>query len=460
MRGLRIHILSRLQSLCYRPLALGLLLLSVAPAIWLWPHPSFMGWALAEPSVPRMEFLVVWCWLFPILPALCIRGRVTGNARDVMTTLAIPTLPVRLQTRVIAELLLSVLLLLLARVIAYFLYTPPFVPFLEQTILGLCLFAPFLVAWATPTQHDSSYTLKPMFLALLLYSCMKLGWMHSNFVVLPICFGLAIAAWWTITWDVSLGVSKEKTSTPALRFRQARSPNAQFLRDLWLNPVQQFGWHLFGLGLVLAGLLVAEWFTTVPDIAVYVVSCLFVGFLIFVVALRPMGSQTALSGMARSYGGNPGDFLRACTLFPLSQRTILRSVYVYVLVVGLAAMVVVVGILAYYSILRTGELTLVSQTGRPLLGLLVTMFVVAPCLAGALTANLVGDRLATRLSTGVLVTLMPLYALVHVGLHRNGGPAWVYYVLLAVFAVAGSIPPLRWLTAFRDGPTVNDLIPE
>jgi len=182
-----------------------------------------------------------------------------------------------------------------------------------------------------------------------------------------------------------------------------------------------------------------------PKFAVFFVSCTGLSLLIFIVGLRPFGSQMIAAHLGGLGKGAPGDYIKAWSVLPIRRESVLRGLYVYTFMVASVAMLLAMGVLFYYGLQRTGEFGLVDHKGRPITWLVLPLLFNIPCLAGLVVASSVGDRRLVILSGIVLFLIPTANAISHVLLKITHQPIWLAACIAMAISLVGSLPPLRYL---------------
>ncbi|TNE49307.1 MAG: hypothetical protein EP343_12390 [Deltaproteobacteria bacterium] len=447
MREAWTHYRMRWNVLSRQPFSMLVLLVSGLLMVWLWPHPTKAAWMnLKKPGASQAEMMALWCWLWPILASMFARGRTTGSSpKEAQIQFALPTLPLRLHTRVFAETAILLTLLVAAQVVHWLWYRPALADFALHSLLGLAMLLPFLVAWSTPARQSDTYFLRPLFLAILLYFALKLGRWDGVMSMLLLSGSLTLLAVGFIGRDLTWPWESWSSKATITLHREHRPAHRQFAHDLWSVPWAKFRWHLLLLLASLVAVLVAESLVKLPSFLLLTLSISTVCYLLFVIALRPLASELALGGLVPSTQGASGDFLRACSILPIARLKVVRSVYGYAFAVTAATVLFAYILIVAHSWIQTGSLLPVTRSGRPAFWLLWPLLVLPFCMAGGLVANITEARWTT-IVTSIMVHLMaPVYILSDVVFQAMEGPTWGSAALVLTMASLAAIPPIRCL---------------
>lgn len=447
MKGAWTHYRMRWDVLSRQPFSMLVLLTSGLLMVWLWPHPTQAAWMdLKKPGASQAEMMALWCWLWPILASMFARGRTTGSSqKETHIQFALPTLPLRLHTRVFAETAILLTLLAVARAVHWLWFRPDLAEFALHSLLGFAMLLPFVVAWSTPARRSDTYFLRPLFLAILLYLALKLGHWDGLVPMLLLSGGLTLLAIGFIGRDITLPWEDWSSQTKLVLHREHRPAHQQFAHDLWSVPWAKFRWHLLLLLTSLVAVLIAESLVKIPSLLLLVLSISTISYLLFVIALRPLASELALGGLVPSTQGASGDFLKACSILPISKLKVVRSVYWYAFAVTAATVLFAYTLVVVHSWIQTGSFLPVTHSGRPALWLLWPLLALPFCMAGGLVANITEARWTTIL-TSIMVHLMaPSYIISDVIFRAMEGPSWGSAVLVLTMASLAAIPPIRCL---------------
>lgn len=459
LRGFWLHLPARLRALATS--LDGLLLLAIAgtAGLMLWPGltDAHGMWTVGLSSGPDPEprlldglVTLLSLLLWPVLPVIAATGRATGTTRgDALAQRALRGLPAGPRARMAAEVVVVLGVVLATRLAWSLAGAPASETYLRDTAVGALVALPMVVAWAAPALTVPLLWVRPALTALGLMVAARLGLLASPAALA--CSTLALTAVLVLTVGIRLpsrrAVTRAAWSGPTSR--PALPPARQLRRDFLLEPWRRLGWVIGGLVGVLAALLVAERFVTLPPFTVYVGSIIVLSQLA-AMAARPAGSGLFGWALTGRNGARTGDFGRAWAVLPVRPESVRRAAWLHGLVTVLAAWVGAVAAVAVHNWSRTGVLALDTPDFRIARELLLVGLIVAPMTAGLVAAATAGDRLTTALSGGALLAVFNLPGIVLLAASQIMGrdspvPMAATLTLVAVLALVGTLPALRLL---------------
>ncbi|MGV8040022.1 MAG: hypothetical protein AB2L07_08080 [Thermoanaerobaculaceae bacterium] len=460
LRGSWLHLRARLRALATS--LDGLLLLAIAgtAGVMLWPGLVDAAglWTLGLSSGPDPEprlldvlVTLLSLLLWPVLPVVAATGRATGTTRgDALAQRAVPALPVGPRARMTAEALIVLVTAVAVRSVWWLTGVPASGAFLRDTAMGALVALPMVVAWAAPALTVPLLWVRPALTALGLVAAARLGLLASPATLA--CSSLALTAVLVLSVGVRLPSRRAaaRTAWTGPTSRPALPPARQLRRDFLLEPCRRLGWVIGGLVGLLAALLVAERFVTLPPFTVYVGSIVVLSQLA-AMAARPAGSGLFGWALTGRNGARTGDFGRAWAVLPVRPESVRRAAWLHGLVAVLAAWLGAVAAVAVHNWSRTGVLTLDTPDFRIAKELLLVGLIVPPMAAGLVAAATAGDRLTTALSGGALLAVFNLPGIVLLAASQIMGrdspvPMAATLTLVAVLALVGTLPALRLLS--------------
>jgi len=189
--------------------------------------------------------------------------------------------------------------------------------------------------------------------------------------------------------------------------------------------------------------MVLYWRHVIGGTVFYFASTLVFSMLIGFVVLRPMGSAQAIAGVWGKTCYEPGDFSRAFGQLPVSRELVLRTVWLHGIITGGLLWLAIVLTGAFNARVALGQAVFFTDSrGRFIGEIVLPMLALVPCAAAFLVEGAAGDRKMAYVS-GALFVLSPqiLFAMLMLGAPRYGAA-----VMMAVIALAGSLPVFRHFT--------------
>jgi len=342
-----------------------------------------------------------------------------------------PPLPLGSRSRVLAEALAAVVIILAWRAIlepAYVLALPPgswagILGFARDRWVEACMILPCAVAWLSPARSRALHVVRSVAIAPLVIAwsllAPRVGIWSWPVVALVLTVGLLELSQVRLRFTVPF---RGRTRAGAL-VRRARTPESQLWRDFWSGPLTAN--VLVALFMLVALVSNAILYSLSRDRSF--VSGMATGAWVALL-LVPLGVQ--LLGRQARRGGTPlfgGSFVAAWSALPVRRDTLLRGVYAHGLLWG--------GCLSVFS------LTFPDLDGRWLIG--PAGLAASLSVAGALVSVAIGDRWRGLLSMGA--TVVSLGALAMPAMLTHAAPVWTTVAPIAVAALAGAaggLPPL------------------
>jgi len=434
------------------PFALALLAIAGAVSIPAWTFGVAVAAPLSGPPVHSVGVVVALLFQllllqlpWVLLVAAALQGTMSGG-RSAMAR-PVPALPVGLRTRLVAETLLAVVFVAVARV-AFLLAAGPsfgtqmFLGFqwsgytyqgalAVSTLLGTLFAFPLVLGWTAIARFDARGVVRLLLVAILLVAASDFGLMAHAWTALLICVAVS-ALVLARPDDGSRPPDRAGRAAAASLRRRSPGAEAQFRRDAGLGPVRSL-W-LFGL-LVLVFPLGIELSMVAGLPRPPMVGALPFFQLLALAALPffPLGLR-----LVPPSGNQPfsGYFLRAWSVLPVRPERVARAVYVHAL--GSAAVVWLV-LWAQFAL-------------HGVQGLRLQVFEIpVVVLAGAIVlCEAVGDRTRGLLAVACLVgthAVPTAHLIVGSMLPSVAMPAEPWdlksYTLLAYgFGLLGGLPPL------------------
>jgi hypothetical protein len=444
--ALLTHLRIRMVWTFRNPAGMGLILLLAVGALFYWPgaHPLAL---VAETAFYSAMLWVLWLWLWPAIPAISAAGRTTGGRGASTRVRALPALPVGIRSRALAEALVVLVVVALVRTSAS-LILPELDPgsFAIDTAIGSLIMLPTLIAWAAPAHNLNLQILRPLFVSLMELGAALLGLMEAPAGVVSIPLVLSALVLATIHTTIPLPDLRGGVPDRATRFRPGIDPGRRLARDSWHLVFERWGVPLAMLAAVVAVVLALDVRGLAPRYSLLQAAVL---VLVFVVtaALQPFGSKLIALGLSGRFGVRMGDFGRAWSVLPVRREAVLRWVYLHGLVFGAVAWTGAVSIILVRSWARFGVFGLHAADGGALGELVFPFAAAVPCMAGALTAAAVGDRLRTVISGVALLMVFHGHPVLLIALGATlGGDSELAHGLhlaaMLLVALIGGVPPL------------------
>jgi len=466
MRAFITHYRIRMQA-CFRaPFALAVLLFSGLLSVLYWPTlmaPGVLGGPLlsAEQGINEGALLLIWIYIWPMLAGTLARGSSAADDREAMGHVLLPALPVGMKTRILAEtlLVLTVVLVLQAPLFLlggsmreYF-YLPSLVDYgtadlgllARRLVFGTLIMLPSTAMWVAPARSMHFYfMIRPLAVMVLLFLAMKIGWLAAPTGCAVTCLALFGLVLLSVDWerDRTFSWKSRSTRTEAI-YRPGLDPDQRLRRDFWLKPVLPL---VVRRGLEPAGLIYDQWFGF-PEMGFYLYTCLVMSGVLSLVVLKPMGIPLIEAGGGLGLAaGAAGRQARAHEVLPVRREAVTRGIYLHGLLTGLLIWGTVVGVNLLTTWLNLGELRMVDIDGDSADKYILPYIAVVPCLAGALTSSAMRDlgRVMVCMAAGGGIFLGHTLCLI------LDATTWLHAGLLVGLALLGGIVPLNYLR--RPGP--------
>lgn len=399
--------------------------------------------------------LVIWLFSWPIMVGNSAGGTVAGGGREALALRPMPSLPVGLRTRMLAEACLVITFVFAVRVPSFFagemvhvsFYLPglldaketAFHAFVMRSFYGTLIMLPVILIWTAPARTPQVYFIyRPALMIAAVFIAMELGFLATPVACIMTSGVLTAAAFFLATKEFNGPRLWKPSKGPVeTRWRPGRDPEKQLRRDFWLRPLPWLALFI----LLEIGLFLVDRVVRFPDMGLYLCSSLVFGFMLSFVAMRPMALYFIDMGLiGRKSSGKDSDAGRGWVILPVRKEAVTRGIYVHGLIMG--AVLWTLGIVAFmtYAWLETGEFRFVDEYGDSLAKYMAPYIVLVPCLAGGLVNTAVGDwsrgglTLASTIAifishTALLITKAPLAfhvsVLVFLAL-LGGAPAWAH----------------------------------
>ncbi len=458
LAGFRRHFVTRLRASGTEPSALLVLAGAGLASALLWPGvsgPDGSGWRVgptgAEAATPEIELAAVLLWmlLWPVLPVTAAAGRATASSRgDALALRALPNLPVRVRSRMLAEVLLVLGFVAAAWLVRLALPGPPG-PAVQLAALanGALLALPMLLAWAAPAPSFPLLWLRPVLVLVALLGALQAGLLATPVrlaaTALTLSAGVLLAGDRELRWPSSL---RWRRTRPEPRWRPALPPRRRLRRDFLGEPIRRLGLVAALLVLLQAAVLIADYVSPLPPFVVLVVSAVTFGQILGF-ALRPAGSALIAWGFRGRSGTRTGDFLRAWSVLPVRPESVRRAAWLHGFVVTLGVWSGAALFVAARTWLRTGRPGFVSSDGDSFFPVLLLGLSVVPVAAGLVASAAAGDGTKMALSGGALLGLFNLPGIVLIVTaslagHGSRAPVLLSLGTVVVLTAVGSLPPL------------------
>jgi hypothetical protein len=294
---------------------------------------------------------------------------------------------------------------------------------------------PVLLLFVAPAPSTQLYLWRPLVPIALLFVPLRLGLLENPSTVVATCLPLTAVSLLLVDWTPSLPrLGARAVPPPEARRRVGRSPETQLRRDFWLRPFPAAA-ALLSVQALLVGV---DQFAVLPRYGFFFASLLVFSFSLSLVAMRPLGLDLIASSLAGKSGLRLGDFGRAWSVLPVRREAVARGVYVHGMITGVAIGTLFLGANLLTTWLRTGEPRFIDASRAPGPEFFLPFAAAIPCLAGALTAGAMGDRVRGILS----LTSMFVVFVSHVAcLILQVSPPLHGWILI-VIAMVGGLPPL------------------
>jgi hypothetical protein len=452
-KALLTHLGIRLGCVVRDPVALLVLLTSAAATLIFWPTGSWTQSAAGGSSYFLVPF-VLWLYLWPALPAVYGAGRATGVGDIGFSSRGLPALPVGMGSRALAEALLVVLAVFCVRLplgITLGIGTPS--ELLIETLLGVLVMLPSLVAWTLPATSIHLYLARPLIASVLMTLAAVTGTLTSTPGLVAAVTALVVVTLCTATWEPRLSKHRSGPARSAACWRPARPGEEQLARDTWLLPARRFGpW--IGAGIVLVMIEVAlEQSLAIPTLVVLLTAEVPL-ILLLIAALRPLDSPLIIAPLAGRWGLRSGDYMRALSQLPVRAEAVLRWAWLHAMTLTLTAWVLAMLLVLIRARIHTGAFALSDAGGASLCPILLPLLGVVPCMPALTLALAVGHRLHTALSGIALLLIFHGHVMVLAvasSLLPRGSqaPLWIDAAFVVVLALVGGLPPLIHLKRRR-----------
>ena len=351
-----------------------------------------------------------------------------------------PPLPLGPKSRLLAEALAAVLLILVWRTVLepVFLLARASVSsvsvsrFAWDRLVDACVIVPCAVAWLSPSRVRVIHVVRVMAIGPLVVSwsllAPRIGTWSSCVMGLVLTAGLLQLS----QVRFRLTMPFRGLARAGALVRRARAPESQLRRDLWCGPLRNNLLLTAATVVALIANAVVHLMSGNRSFAAGVVIGISVSFLFLPLGLPLLGRQG-------QRGGTPlfgGWFVAAWAALPVHRDALLRSVYAHGLIWGCCVTLWMLAVM-----LTEGDL------GNPWLGLPVGLAASAS-VAGALVCIAVGDRRRGMLSMGAVVFALGAFALPDALASMAPLRATVVAAAAAALAgAAGGLPPLVHLVA-------------
>ncbi len=458
MSGALRHLRVRLGAVLRSPGALavilfsGLMTLLFSPSL---PLDDGPGHTVVD-TIARPLITIQWLWLVPALLTRAVTGRSTAPLWSQYEP-AMPSLPVGLRGRILAEVTLVGLLLLLLRSPGFVLQPlADFIPgltegsFTTHWLVGALCLLPVTAAWASPAPTGGLLFLRPLVAAIAVYVAGVRGLLDSVPVTLAFAAALIALVLATAGREDRLAVSCRAFVRDTKHARPARPGPQALRRDLWRLPLERSRAWLVSAGIGLAVAMALDLAGLLPPTVWHLTASLGFGLLLGGVVLRPLGSPLPMAGFTRSSGYDLGAFTAAWGQLPVPRIALVRAAYGHGLVSGAALWALMIGLLLIRSFVHHGQVGLLDADGDTVAHMLLPALGAVPLLAAMLAAAAVGDRVRAWLAAGALAALLPAMIFVALaGTHLWGRTPQVELAcgsaVVVVLVVIGALPALTLL---------------
>ncbi len=452
MTGFFQHLRTRLGALVRSPFALSMsVLLGVA---------SLMMWPIFRPAQVTdleggIELLIraLMIWLFPFMVAIFITGRMWSLGEGSgLATLILPTLPVSIRTRILAETTGGLLVLLVPRLVAGLVLSTlsrgntwyeavAGGSMWRDTLISALVLLPVLLVCCAPAGRDWFQWSRSLAVAILMAALVTADLTRNLFITAATAFALSavLLAGYRLEPAFDLESLLHRRSNARLH-RPGIDPLVRFRRDLWRRPLKKF-WPAFLAMLILTFVTppVMSWIG-VSEMYYSLTAGILPGLAIFML-MFPLGIHlfNGDRGIAGS-GGNRGTFRQAWSHLPLPAYTVMRGIWAHGMIGGLVCWALY---LIHFVLMMafSGEWT-------ALVWFHASLVLAIPAGAGFLVAGAAGDGFRLTLAIAALIAIPAADIGFTIGLKSAGIPMSQNQQIFVVFATAlaatliGGLPPL------------------
>jgi hypothetical protein len=453
------HVRIRAVVLARSPWSLGILVVMGLISLDWWPYLMDTNAWIPKATLPKPSWWFgtnqfMWIVFWSALPGKLVGGRAAAEERWGSFRTPLPTIPIGSRSRVLAEAALAMLIIVIVRTPGLWLgdwlrthsdfrygsYTTVSFPifFWKRTFIGVILTFPVILAWASPVRRIETVFRRPITIGIVLWIAMKLDLLASLAGCIAVSGALTAILLATIEIEWAIPVRwKRSAGDAASRWRPARAPEMQLLRDLFVCPlplVAAIVW--IEIPVILLDRYV---FHSAGDSGPGVMA---VGSALVIMALYSYLPYYPLRQIVvlRAFGAGGGTHPRAWSILPMRRESVARSIYLYSLLSAIALWGFAMGLVFLSARLHSGHGTLLAldDTHGAAFGLLC--LAIPFTTAGFVAAGAAGARVRTIL--GVLSTFGIMTALLILISSRGlQVPATAAIVALAIIGGA----PAWWL---------------
>lgn len=462
MKSFFKHYLIRMGAVCADPYALGGLLLTALTSLMYWP--GVVSPAMLESSVFSMDqgindifLMLLWIFIVPMLAGYLAGGRVAAWGKEALAMRAMPSLPVKPRTRILAETLVFLTFVFLVRLPSFIFgesvhhsfYLPGLMDagaatreaFMERSLVGSCIMLPSIMLWVAPARSVHFYFMvRPMLLVAAYLAALYLGWMSSPLSCVIVGCGLGLVTIFLLGSEIKLPrLWNGRAASARAGYRACSNPESQLRRDFWARPLPALALLLLSQSILIA----LEYLGVFPELAFYFCSCLVFGFMFSVVALRPLGFYP---GQAETEGTStraaqvlsnhaPWNYL------PVRREGVIRGIFLHGWITGAFIWTGVIATNLVSSRLNSGEWILRDMDGDHAAKYLMPHVALIPCLAGGLTSMTAGAGFRAMVSVAAAISILGG----NVALLIMKAPPVIHYGLIILASLVGCLPALRYL---------------
>jgi len=394
------HVRARLRAAAKSPAVWALLICGGFSSLPMWW--SMGRWALSADmsvlvrglAIPSLLAMYVWTPLIVAAVAgTAFVARPTGLAAGRLA----PALPIGPRSRAVAETLVVLLFMLVARPIGQIVGLElagghgrgP----LAETLFGLALVLPLVLAWTAVPRLEGRSLLGPALVMCVLPMVILGGTGSSPRMTLLVSMALSALVLMAVGLEIQVEDRRAGVARRSLSFRASPGAVARLRRDRWTGPLERQGVLVGTLLLLLVIVEVRSKILESPWRALELSLALPGLLALTMVIFHPFGLSVASNSGPGLGGFWNGYFGRAWSVLPVPPRSVTRSVYAHGWLVGTALWLLFCG----------WVWSTVGFDGR--LGVVLVAFEAAgvPLAAGVLLCASVGDARRGTLALGALV---------------------------------------------------------
>lgn len=453
MSGFFQHLRTRLGALVRSPFALIMSLVLGLTSLMMWPIFRPNPVSDMESGI-ELVIRALMIWLFPFMIAIFITGRIWALGEGSgLATLILPTLPISPRTRIMAETLGGLLVLVVPRVVAGLILGQVASPgstwheaiaseqLWRDSLIGLLVLMPVLTACCAPATKDFFQWTRSLAVAILMACLVTAGITHNLFITAATALLLSAAILYGYRREPAFDLeSLGRRKRDGVLYRPGIDPLVRFRRDLWQRPLTKF-WPAIAAMLFITFITppVVSWLG-IPEVYYSVTAGVLPGLAIFML-MFPLGIHlfNGDRGLAGS-SSNCGTFKQAWAHLPLPSHQVLRGIWIHGMIGGFIA----------WALYLTHFVLMMAFSGEwtAIVWFHVSLVLAIPAGAGFLVSGAAGDGFRLTLAIASLIAIPAADIGFTIGLKSAGIAMTQNQQIFAVFATAlvatliGGLPPL------------------